>query len=154
MRQEIAIIFGDPIPSSLKHLAAAVDSAIAKAVAEVPEVAEARRDLANMGDRLRSLHEEKTDEMYLHPRNIGSHSYPGIIAPNQFLNTSDCKYCKCWMGHSRSGGPEGVDPFGACPGNPKLRDAYELLKLKLGTVEAKFNELKKHLGTTIEMKTN
>lgn len=154
MRREIAIIFGDPVPDSLRHLASAVDSAIAKAVAEVPEVAKARRDLANMSDRLKSLHEEKTDEMYLHPRNIGSHSYPGIIAPNRFLNTSDCKYCKCWMGHSRSGGPEGVDPFGACPGNPKLRDAYEVLKLKQGTVDAKVAELRNFVQHTIEKKTN
>lgn len=34
--------------------------------------------------------------------------------------TSDCKYgCGCWMGPSRSGGPDGLDPFGVCPGNPK-----------------------------------
>jgi hypothetical protein len=34
--------------------------------------------------------------------------------------TSDCKYkCGCWMGPARSGGPAGVDPFGACPGNPE-----------------------------------
>ena len=32
--------------------------------------------------------------------------------------TSDCQYgCGCWMGPSRSGGP--VNPFGACPKNPK-----------------------------------
>jgi len=35
--------------------------------------------------------------------------------------TSDCKYgCGCWMGPCRSGGM--VDPFGACPKNPKTRN--------------------------------
>jgi hypothetical protein len=30
--------------------------------------------------------------------------------------TSDCANgCGCWAGPSRSGGPEGVDPLGACP---------------------------------------
>lgn len=30
--------------------------------------------------------------------------------------TSDCANgCGCWAGPSRSGGPDGVDPFGACP---------------------------------------
>ncbi len=27
--------------------------------------------------------------------------------------------CGCWIGPSRSGGPPGLDPFGACPNNPK-----------------------------------
>jgi len=32
--------------------------------------------------------------------------------------TSDCQYsCGCWMGPCRSGGK--VNPFGACPNNPK-----------------------------------
>lgn len=33
--------------------------------------------------------------------------------------TSDCQFgCGCWMGPSRSGGPDGVDPFGHCPAAP------------------------------------
>jgi len=33
--------------------------------------------------------------------------------------TSDCQFhCGCWMGPARSGGPVGLDPCGACPGNP------------------------------------
>jgi hypothetical protein len=33
--------------------------------------------------------------------------------------TSDCRFnCGCWAGPARSGGPIGLDPFGACPGNP------------------------------------
>jgi len=32
--------------------------------------------------------------------------------------TSDCRHgCGCWMGPSRSGGPSGLDPGGACPKN-------------------------------------
>lgn len=40
------------------------------------------------------------------------------------LNT---KYCSCWMGSSRSGdtGPNKTDPFGSCPGNPKLKDTIK-----------------------------
>lgn len=33
--------------------------------------------------------------------------------------TSDCSFgCGCWAGPSRSGGPDGIDPFGNCPKNP------------------------------------
>ena len=46
---------------------------------------------------------------------FGSHDYPNHDG------TSDCGYgCGCWMGPSRSGGK--VDPFGACPNNPKPND--------------------------------
>lgn len=51
------------------------------------------------------------------------HKYPG--APGHNLEdpwvcfTSDCSYgCGCWAGPSRSGGPDGVDPFGECPNHP------------------------------------
>lgn len=45
-------------------------------------------------------------------KEYGPHKYEGE-------GTSDCAYgCGCWMGPSRSGGPAGIDPFGACPGNP------------------------------------
>lgn len=51
----------------------------------------------------------------------GSHKYMGCesaMKGGQFF-TSDCSYgCGCWMGSSRSGGPKGVDPFGACPKAP------------------------------------
>lgn len=42
----------------------------------------------------------------------GPHNYTGRGG------TIDCAHgCGCWMGAARSGGP--VDPFGACPKNPK-----------------------------------
>lgn len=48
--------------------------------------------------------------------NVGGHYYPGCAT--DVFHTSDCEYgCGCWMGQSRSGGPDGVDPFGPCPGN-------------------------------------
>lgn len=51
----------------------------------------------------------------------GTHSYMGVESARkggQFF-TSDCvNGCGCWMGGSRSGGPKGVDPFGACPKAP------------------------------------
>lgn len=48
------------------------------------------------------------------------HDYPGAPGYNPKdpgeCYTSDCRYgCGCWAGPSRSGGPEGVDPFGECP---------------------------------------
>jgi len=55
----------------------------------------------------------------------GGHSYPGVNAFQRSgkledFFTSDCEYnCGCWMGPSRSGGPNGIDPFGKCPNNPK-----------------------------------
>lgn len=127
MRRETLEIFGDPISKHLEGLAQSVDYAISSAVSKVPEVEEARKQLAIVSERLKSLHEEKANETFLHPRNLGSHFYPGIF-DGILRNTSDCKYCKCWMGGYRSGGPDGVDPAGECPGNPKLRTAYDLLK--------------------------
>lgn len=50
--------------------------------------------------------------------NVGGHHYPGCETNDEFF-TSDCAYgCGCWMGSSRSGGPDGVNPFGACPARP------------------------------------
>jgi hypothetical protein len=48
------------------------------------------------------------------------HDYPGALGHNPDdpgeCFTSDCRHgCGCWAGPSRSGGPEGVDPFGECP---------------------------------------
>ena len=71
--------------------------------------------------------EKLVNAIYLNRRNCGGHYYPGA-SPIDEMFTSNCDYCKCWMGSSRSGGPEGIDQFGDCPGNPKLRDAYKLLK--------------------------
>jgi hypothetical protein len=46
------------------------------------------------------------------PKKFGHHKYA------DHDGTSDCGYgCGCWMGPTRSGGE--VDPFGACPNNPK-----------------------------------
>ena len=52
--------------------------------------------------------------------NVGGHYYPGCKNPyGDGFFTSDCEHgCGCWMGNSRSGGPDGVSPFGACPNNP------------------------------------
>ena len=128
MRKETIEIFGDPIPTSLLPLARAVDAAINEAVAQVPELRDTRKELENVCKRLQSMQDEKADAIYLYPRNLGSHYYPGVSPDGRLTNTSNCKYCECWMGSSRSGAPEGVDPKGECPGNPKLREAYELLK--------------------------
>lgn len=49
--------------------------------------------------------------------NVGGHFYPGCEGKDFF--TSDCAYdCGCWMGGTRSGGPDRVDAFGDCPKNP------------------------------------
>ncbi len=46
-------------------------------------------------------------------KEYGEHAYADHIS-------SDCAHgCGCWMGSSRSGGPVGLDPGGACPKNPK-----------------------------------
>jgi len=37
--------------------------------------------------------------------------------------TSDCEFrCGAWMGNTRSGAPDGIDPFGRCPKNPMNKD--------------------------------
>jgi hypothetical protein len=53
------------------------------------------------------------------------HSYPGEPGHNPDdpgdCFTSNCAYgCGAWAGPSRSGGPEGVEPFGDCPNHPEL----------------------------------
>lgn len=51
------------------------------------------------------------------PANVGGHFYPGCQDEANFY-TSDCSHmCGCWMGRTRSGGPDGIDPFGDCPKN-------------------------------------
>jgi hypothetical protein len=48
------------------------------------------------------------------PKEYGRHKYA------DHDGTSDCEYgCGCWMGPTHSGGPTGLDTFGACPKNPK-----------------------------------
>lgn len=43
----------------------------------------------------------------------GGHDY------GEITHRKDCGFgCGAWMGSSRSGAPEGIDPFGACPKNP------------------------------------
>lgn len=57
--------------------------------------------------------------------NVGGHYYPGCVDDDNFY-TSDCAYgCGCWMGGTRSGGPDGIDPFGDCPNNPPQITALE-----------------------------
>jgi hypothetical protein len=44
-----------------------------------------------------------------------AHRYPGAEWSRGF-RTTDCGFgCGAWMGFEKSGGPEGVDPFGKCP---------------------------------------
>ena len=51
---------------------------------------------------------------YVDPVHFGPHRYTSVC----YDGTSDCFHgCGCWMGPYRSGGP--VNPFGACPNNPK-----------------------------------
>jgi hypothetical protein len=60
----------------------------------------------------------------------GPHSYPGISPEGEFMYTSDCAHkCGCWMGSCRSGGPDGVNPFGECPNAPEIsvEEHYEKL---------------------------
>ena len=48
------------------------------------------------------------------PLGGGLHQVGGHVYDEQ--GTSDCANgCGCWAGPSRSGGPDGVDPLGACP---------------------------------------
>lgn len=97
------------------------------------------KDANNLINKLHKLIEEKESEIkklkedcYLYEFNVGTHFYPGCNHPTRpggFAFTSDCKYCTCWMGSSRSddSSKRGINPFGLCPGNPKAKD--ELLKL-------------------------
>lgn len=78
---------------------------------------------------------EKTPNLFSKRRNLGGHFYPGCEGSDDEFRTSDCEHqCGCWMGQSRSGGPNGVDPFGICPNNPKpprkdkLRERIEALE--------------------------
>jgi hypothetical protein len=53
---------------------------------------------------------------------LKGHFYPG--AQDEFEFTSDCAHgCGAWMGSTRSGAPEGIDPFGRCP---KATERFQL----------------------------
>lgn len=55
------------------------------------------------------------------PLDHPAHVQPSIFGHNypDGSGTSDCTNgCGCWMGSARSGGPNGVDPFGPCPQAP------------------------------------
>lgn len=62
----------------------------------------------------------------------GAHDYPGIT-DEKFERTIDCAFgCGCWMGSTRSGSPEGVDPFGECPKHLVSAEEYvEILRQRI-----------------------
>ena len=122
MRSATIAIFGDPIPTAMLDLAQAVDRAIIETEQATNGVRKVQKQLKELAGKLSHETTRRLDAEYLHSRNCGGHSYPYLGD-----GTSDCEYCQCWMGPCRSGGPEGLDPFGNCPGNPKLRDAYKRL---------------------------
>ncbi len=73
--------------------------------------------LAIAGDGPHQTDYQRARQIFAAPvaSKAGGHDYPGTRNPPEFF-TSDCANgCGCWMGEFRSGGPEGVDPFGACP---------------------------------------
>jgi hypothetical protein len=63
------------------------------------------------------------------PKRALGHKFAGCEAMEssgrlEDFYTSDCAYgCGCWMGGTRSGGPEGVDAFGDCPKHPDRAEA-------------------------------
>lgn len=115
-------LFGGPSAPAFKSLIQEVDAALTRAErsTERAQKAEQRAKLADL--KAEHATESLRDALYLKPRNLGGHQYPGLGG-----GTSDCAYCKSWMGNSNSGAPKGVDQYRDCPGNPKLRDTYDLL---------------------------
>ena len=77
------------------------------------------------------------------PREYGAHQYDDD-------GTSDCHYrCGCWTGPCRSGGPQGIDPFGECPNNPvgaeRLegdRDYRNVIERRIEKLESLVSELR------------
>lgn len=122
-RPETFAIFGDPIPTAMIPLAKTVDSALEEAERSTVMNTALQEQVRRQAGELARTEELLANATHLKPRNVGGHYYP--TAGN---GTSDCEYCASWMGGYRSGAPEGIDQFGDCPGNPKLRDAYDLLK--------------------------
>lgn len=90
-------------------------------------------------DKEKEKNLQLTKDVYLYQFNLGTHYYPGCgPLPNdrKFFYTSDCLYCDCWMGSYRSGdnSKKGIDPFGECPGNPKVKTRYEEIKEKYSEI--------------------
>jgi hypothetical protein len=76
----------------------------------------------------------------------GPHKYPGVSAKGEFMFTSDCANgCGCWMGGYRSGGPDGVNPFGECPKAPLTEppqpDELTLACMSIDTLKAQVSNL-------------
>jgi len=86
-----------------------------------------------LGGRFYDAEKLRRHEPHLQPDTIkvGGHVYDAD-------GTSDCHNgCGCWMGPYRSGGPEGIDPAGACPNAPKHGgQAEDLPTPGYGTVSA------------------
>ena len=117
MRKEITELLGDPVPPAMQSLAYAINDLLTRVDVSDPRVQKLTDQVAELSSSLTAATKEIADLKFSKPRNVGSHFYPGCEDPQTF-STSDCRYCGCWMGGSRSGGPKGVDPFGDCPGNP------------------------------------
>ena len=130
MLRSTHIIFGKDIPTALSGLAKSVNDAICDAERSTTYALEVAERLNVTAIKLEKESEKCLDAEHLKPRNFGGHFYPGAGPPRNIYATSNCEHCDCWIGPTRSGAPEGVDQFGDCPGNPKLRDAYNLLKEK------------------------
>lgn len=123
MKPATMCIFGVPIPTALLSLAEAVDRAIGEAEQSTDAVQALEQRVEELAGQLDHEHTARLNAEYLHARNRGGHWYPHLRQ-----GVSNCKYCPCWTGPHGGDGPEGVDPSGDCPGNPKLRYAYELLQ--------------------------
>ena len=55
----------------------------------------------------------------------GGHNYG-----TENSSTNDCLFdCGAWMGGSRSGAPNKIDPFGKCPKNPKSKKGENEVKV-------------------------
>ncbi len=122
-RQAIFTIFGDPIPGALEDLADAVNSALEDAERSTEKNTEFQRRIQCQAGELTRQERLLADATYLKPRNHGGHFYPYLG-----YGPSGCDYCECCVGGFSNSAPKGVDQNGDCPGNPKLREAYDLLK--------------------------
>lgn len=83
-----------------------------------PREVSLEKQLESLSAENATLRQQLADE-YEHRANSGGHFYPGCEGGIEDFFTSDCEHgCGCWMGNARSGGPNGVAPFGDCPNNP------------------------------------
>ena len=117
MRKEVIELLGDPIPPAMQSLAYEINDLLARVDVSDPRVQKLTEEVAELNERLTEAATEIAALKFSKPCNVGGHFYPGCENLEDF-HTSDCKYCKCWMGSSGSGGPDGADPFGDCSGNP------------------------------------